>query len=151
MDIKIPEQNLVLIAGRVTRDPELRFTQKGQGMSSFDVAVNRRVKDPSSGEWKDDTVFVPVTVWGPVAERCKDKLRKGSPVHVEGRLTTSEYTDKAGQKRRMMKVTARRVQFLAYSAAAAEGGSAAPEAPDAVEPADSEVKHDVSGMDEVPF
>lgn len=151
MDIKIPEQNLVLIAGRLTRDPELRFTQKGQGMSSFDVAVNRRYKDLATGEWKDDTVFVPVTVWGQVAERCKEKLKKGSPVHVEGRLSTSEFTDKSGQKRRAMKVTARRVQFLSYTAAAAEGGGAVPEVPEAAEPADSDVKHDVSGIDEVPF
>ncbi|MEI7527521.1 MAG: single-stranded DNA-binding protein [Elusimicrobiota bacterium] len=151
MDIKIPEQNLVLIAGRLTRDPELRFTQKGQGVSTFDVAVNRRVKDPVTGEWKDDTVFVPVTVWGPVAERCKEKLKKGSPVHIEGRLTSSEYTDKTGQKRRMMKVTARRVQILAYGNAAAEGGGAPSEAHEASEPAESEVKHDISGMDEVPF
>ncbi|HNW43701.1 MAG TPA: single-stranded DNA-binding protein [Elusimicrobiales bacterium] len=151
MDIRIPEQNLVLIAGRLTRDPELRFTQKGQGMSSFDVAVNRRYKDLATGEWKDDTVFVPVIVWGQVAERCKEKLKKGSAVHVEGRLAGTEYIDKTGQKRRMMKVNARRVQFLSHTPAEAEGGSPAPEAPDAVEPAESEVKHDVSGMDEVPF
>ena len=148
MDIRIPEQNFVLIAGRLTRDPELRFTQKGQGVSLFDVAVNRRYKDLTTGEWKDDTVFVPVTVWGQMAERCKEKLKKGSPVHVEGRLASSEYTDKTGQKRKVMKVTARRVQFLSYGTAAVEGGGAAPETAEAAE---SEVKHDVSGMDEVPF
>ncbi|OGS11124.1 MAG: hypothetical protein A2234_00500 [Elusimicrobia bacterium RIFOXYA2_FULL_58_8] len=150
MDIRIPEQNCVFIAGRLTRDPELRFTQKGQGVSFFDVAVNRRYRDLATGEWKDDTVFVPVTVWGQVAERCKEKLKKGSPVHVEGRLASTEYTDKAGQKRKMMKVTARRVQFLAY-ATPAEGGGAAPETPEVAESAESDVKSDASGMDEVPF
>ena len=150
MDIRIPEQNCVFIAGRLTRDPELRFTQKGQGVSFFDVAVNRRYKDQATGEWKDDTTFVPVTVWGPMAERCKEKLKKGSPVFVEGRLAGSEYTDKSGQKRKVMKVTARRVQFLAYGAAAAEGGGgAAHEAEEAQ--AESEPKSDVSGIEEVPF
>ncbi len=147
MDIRIPEQNCVFIAGRLTRDPELRFTQKAQGVSSFDVAVNRRYKDAVTGEWKDDTTFVPVTVWGPMAERCKEKLKKGSPVFVEGRLTDSEYTDKTGQKRKSMKVTARRVQFLAYGGAAAEGGETVRhDAQPGTEP-----KGDVSGIDEVPF
>ena len=80
MDIRIPEINQVMIAGRMTRDPELRFTQKQQGVVSLSVAVNRRYQDQASGEWKDDTTFVPVTVWGPAAERCKEKMKKGSPV-----------------------------------------------------------------------
>ncbi len=151
MEIRVPELNQVLIAGRLTRDPELRFTQKGQGMSTFSVAVNRRYKDAATGEWKDDTTFVAVTVWGPAAERCKDRLKKGSPVLIEGRLTASEYTDKTGQKRKEMKVTARRVQSLAHDAAAAEGETPAHhEAEEAVH-AETEPKGDVSGIEEVPF
>ncbi|PJA17308.1 MAG: single-stranded DNA-binding protein [Elusimicrobia bacterium CG_4_10_14_0_2_um_filter_56_8] len=150
MDIRIPELNQVLIAGRLTRDPELRFTQKGQGMSFFSVAVNRRYKDPATGEWKDDTTFVSVTVWGPAAERCKEKLKKGSPVIIEGRLAASEYTDKTGQKRKEMKVTARRVQQLTHEAAAAENGEAASRETEEAQ-ADTEPKGDVSGIEEVPF
>jgi single-strand DNA-binding protein len=151
MDIRIPEINQVMIAGRLTRDPELRFTQKQQGVVSLSVAVNRRFQDPASGEWKDDTTFVPVTVWGPAAERCKEKMKKGSPVLVEGRLTASEYTDKTGQKRKDMKITARRVQLMAYGPA--EGGEAAPaHSHDSEEPAaDAEPKGDSSGIEEVPF
>ncbi|MBI4349878.1 MAG: single-stranded DNA-binding protein [Elusimicrobia bacterium] len=150
MEIRVPELNQVLIAGRLTRDPELRFTQKGQGVSSFAVAVNRRYKDAATGEWKDDATFVPVTVWGPAAERCKDKLKKGSPVMIEGRLTASEYTDKTGQKRKEMKVTARRVQLLTHDAAAAESETAAHEAEEAAH-TETEPKGDVSGIEEVPF
>lgn len=150
MEIRVPELNQVLIAGRLTRDPELRFTQKGQGMSSFSVAVNRRFKDPATGEWKDDTTFVSVTVWGPAAERCKDKMKKGSPVIIEGRLTASEFTDKTGQKRKEMKVTARRVQLLTRDAAAAEGGEEVHHEAEAMH-AETEPKGDVSGIEEVPF
>lgn len=150
MEIRVPELNQVLIAGRLTRDPELRFTQKGQGVSSFSVAVNRRYKDAATGEWKDDTTFVSVTVWGPAAERCKDKMKKGSPVLIEGRLTASEYTDKTGQKRKEMKVTARRVQLLTHDAAAAEGGEPAQHEAEALH-AEAEPKGDVSGIEEVPF
>lgn len=148
MDIRIPEINQVMLAGRLTRDPELRFTQKQQGVVSLSVAVNRRFQDPASGEWKDDTTFVAVTVWGPAAERCKEKMKKGSPVLVEGRLTASEYTDKTGAKRKEMKVTARRVQLMAYGE---QGGEAGP-AVAAEEPAaDAEPKGDASGIEEVPF
>ena len=115
-NIKIPEQNYVVIAGRLTRDPEHRVTQKGSGCCFFDVAVNRRYKDTVTGEWKDDVTYVPVTAWGPMADRCKEKLKKGSPVHVEGRLTGSDYVDKTGQKRKVLKVTARRVQFFRVEA-----------------------------------
>jgi single-strand DNA-binding protein len=137
-----------MVAGRLTRDPELRFTQKQQGVVSLSVAVNRRYQDAATGEWKDDTTFVPVTVWGPAAERCKEKMRKGSPVLVEGRLTASEYTDKAGQKRKELKITARRVQLMTYGEQGAEAGPAgASEEP----AAEAEPKGDASGIEEVPF
>lgn len=113
--IRLPEQNHVAIVGRLTRDPEVRYTQKGQAVAALDVAVNRRYKDPSSGEWKDDVVFIRVTVWGIAAERCKEKLTKGSPVHVEGRLSMDEWTNKDGQKRRNIVITSRRLQFLGVS------------------------------------
>lgn len=148
MDIRIPELNQVLIAGRLTRDPELRFTQKGLGVASFSLAANRPHKDPVSGEWKDDTTFITVNVWGEAAERCKEKLRKGSPVLVEGRLINSEYTDKSGQKRKEIKINARRVQSLAKS------GSEAGEVPspgEAEAKAEAEPRGDANGIEEVPF
>jgi single-strand DNA-binding protein len=124
--IRLPEINNVHLIGRLTRDPEVRFTQKGSAMCRFDIAVNRRYKDKVSGEWKDDTSFVPVVVWREAAERCKERLSKGSPVQVEGRLKSREYEDKSGQKRKVLEVEARRIQFLASAApggAKAEGGS----------------------------
>lgn len=113
MNIKLPEQNIVMIAGRLTRDPNSSYTQKGTAVCSFDVAVNRRYLDKASNEWKDDVTYVPVVAWGPIAEKCKDKLKKGSPVHVEGRLASGEYTDKSGANRKTLKIVANRVQFLA--------------------------------------
>lgn len=145
MDLKIPDLNQVIIAGRVTRDVEFRMTQSQQGMAYFSVAVNRRYQDKASGEWKDMVAFVPVTVWGPAAERCRDKVRKGTPVMVEGRLTMSEFTDKEGKKRKDLKVTASRVQTLAF-----EGGDSAPRP--AKEESEAEPKsEDASGIEEVPF
>lgn len=150
MDIKIPELNNVLISGRLTRDPEERFTQKGQGVASFDLAVNRRYKDSVSGEWKDNVVFVPISVWGPMADRCKEKLRKGSPVLVEGALTSSEYTDKSGQKHKVLRITARRVQFLFFGAGVDDAeGTVASHDDNSVQ--NTDLKDDGGGLEEVPF
>ncbi|MBI5623398.1 MAG: single-stranded DNA-binding protein [Elusimicrobia bacterium] len=121
--VRLVEQNQVFLVGRLTHDPDVRFTQKGSAMCRFSIAVNRRYKDSATGEWKDDTSFIPVVVWREVAERCKEKLSKGSPVHVEGRLKSREYDDqKTGQKRTVLEVEARRVQFLAL----AKTGESAP-------------------------
>ena len=83
-EIRLPEQNTVLLTGRLTRDAELKYTGSGTAMCRFGMAVNRRYKDPKSGEWKDDATFVNVVVWREAAERCGKVLKKGSPVHVEG-------------------------------------------------------------------
>lgn len=116
--IRLPEQNLVLLVGRLTRDPNVSFTQKGQAVCRCDIAVNRRYMDKTNNEWKDDVVYVPVVVWGAAAERCKDRLHKGTPISVEGRITSSEYTDKTtGQTRRSLQVTANRIQILEFGAA----------------------------------
>lgn len=114
--LKLPEQNQVMLTGNLTRDPEVFILQSGTAKCSFSIAVNKRYKDKSTGEWKDLTTYVPIVVWREAAERCKEKLRKGSPVHVEGRLSSRQYEDKkTGQKRTILEVEARRVQFLAKS------------------------------------
>lgn len=122
-NLRLPEQNSVTLVGRLTRDPEVRVTGKGQAVCNIDIAVNRRYKDVSSGEWKDDTSFIPVVVWGDSANRCGDRLKKGHPVHVEGRLRSRNWETKEGQKRTTLEVVARRVQFL--SKPETEGSAAA--------------------------
>ncbi|MDR1926723.1 MAG: single-stranded DNA-binding protein [Endomicrobium sp.] len=113
---RLPEQNSVIMVGRLTGDPELRRTSTGKSVCSFDIAIGRRVKDLVTGEWKDaDPTFVPVIVWGDQAERCGDRLKKGFPVHVEGRLQTNRWEGTAGTKRSRLEVVALRVQFLLVS------------------------------------
>ncbi|MCL2145085.1 MAG: single-stranded DNA-binding protein [Endomicrobia bacterium] len=111
--LRLPEQNSVILVGRLTRDPELRRTSTGKAVCSFDIAIGRRFKDQATGEWKDaDPTFVPVIVWGDQAERCGERLKKGVPVHVEGRLQTNKWEGNDGQKRSRLEVIASRVQFL---------------------------------------
>ena len=109
--LRLPEQNSVTLVGRLTRDPEVRFTAKGQSVCRFDLAVNRRYKD-ATGNWQDEASFVPVVVWGDAAARCGERLKKGLPAHVDGRLQSRTWETKEGQKRTTLEVVARRVQFL---------------------------------------
>ncbi len=111
--LRLPEQNNVMLVGRLTRDPELRRTGTGKAVCSFDIAIGRRFKDQATGEWKDaDPTFVPIIVWGDQAERCGERLKKGVPVHVEGRLQTNKWEGSDGAKRSRLEVIASRVQFL---------------------------------------
>jgi len=118
--LRLPEQNSVMLVGRLTRDPELRRTGTGKAVCSFDIAISRRMKDAATGEWKDaDPTFVPVIVWGDQAERCGERLKKGVPVHVEGRLQTNKWESSDGTKRSRLEVIASRVQFLSFAKQAA--------------------------------
>src|SRR5207237_10470000 len=76
--LRLLQLNDVRLVGRLTRDPEVRYTAKGQAVARLDIAVNRRFKD-ASGEWREEATFVPITVWREAAERCKERLKKGSP------------------------------------------------------------------------
>lgn len=141
-NLRLPEVNNINLVGRLTRDPEIRYTGKGQPVCRFDLAVNRRYKD-ASGNWQDDTSFIPMVVWGESANRCGERLKKGSPVHVEGRLQSRQWETKEGQKRTTIEVIARRVQFLAKVTASVPVGASVSEKP---EPAET-----VSDDEEIPF
>jgi single-strand DNA-binding protein len=97
--------NKVIILGRLTRDPEVRYTQTGKAVTSFTVAV-----DTGFGENKH-TDFIPVIVWEKLAETCGNNLGKGRRVLVEGRLQIRDY-EKDGQKRRAADVIGQTVEFL---------------------------------------
>jgi single-strand DNA-binding protein len=148
-NLRLPEQNQVFLIGRLTKDPELRYTPKGIANCRFRIAVSRRYKDTVSGEWKDDAAFINIVTWRQAAESCGKRLRKGSPVSVEGRLRSYEYEDKnsGGAKRSMIEVEARRVQVLEKAEGAPSGDVPAK---DGVPSADA-VPEDVSEDEEVPF
>lgn len=114
-NLRLPEQNSVILVGRLTRDPDLRRTSTGKAVCSFDIAMSRRMKDATTGQWKDaDPTFVPIVVWGDQAERCSERLKKGFPVHVEGRLQTNKWEGNDGVKKSRLEVIASRIQFLTF-------------------------------------
>lgn len=110
---QIPQQNSVILVGRLTRDPELKRTSTSKSVCRFDIAMSSRIKDQVTGEWRDsDPTFVPIIVWGDQADRCNDRLKKGMPVYVEGRLKSNSWQSADGTKRSRLEVVASRVQFL---------------------------------------
>ena len=124
--------NKVIIAGNLTRDPELKYTPKGTAVAKLGMAINR-VWTNEAGEKKEEVTFVDVDVFGRTAENCGQYLRKGRPLLVEGRLKLDQWDDKqTGQKRSKLGIIAESVQFLG-SAEQAPGGQ--PASPQAARPA----------------
>ncbi|MEO0271225.1 MAG: single-stranded DNA-binding protein [candidate division WOR-3 bacterium] len=111
-DIKIPNMNLVILSGRLVQSPEIRFTPQGRAISRFRLASTRPYRDPSTGDWKEDTLFINVVTFGALAERVNQKLSKGSPVFIEGRLQSRTFETQNGEKRSVVEVVGLRVQFL---------------------------------------
>jgi single-strand DNA-binding protein len=110
-DLRLPSLNFVQLTGRLTRDPEMRYTPSGVAVATFGIAVNRYFKD-SSGESREETSFFNVVAWQKLAERIAEVLHKGSAVLVEGRLhsRTWESTDK--QRHSVIEIHAQRFQVL---------------------------------------
>lgn len=100
--------NKAFIIGNLTKDPDLRTTQSGISVCSFNVAVQRRYKD-QNGEKAVD--YIPVIVWRGLAENCAKYLAKGKKVAVSGEIQTRSY-DKDGTKRYVTEILASDVEFL---------------------------------------
>lgn len=107
----MPNFNRTILAGNLTRDPELRYTPSGTPVCSFDLAINSFYTN-SKGEKKEDATFVPITVWKRQAELCAEYLKKGRPVLVEGRIKQERWNDKEGKKRSRLTVIASLARFL---------------------------------------
>ena len=104
--------NKVILIGNLTRDPEIRHTPKGTAVGDIALAINR-VYTSETGEKREETTYVDVTLWGRTAEIAQQYLKKGRPAYIEGRLQMDTWEDKAtGQKRSKLKVVAEALQLL---------------------------------------
>lgn len=103
--------NKVLLIGRLTRDPELRYIQSGSAVAEFGLATNREWTTPQ-GEKKEQTCFVDVVIYGKGAEIFNQYMKKGRQVFIEGRLDFSEWKDKDGNRKSKLRVVSENFQFL---------------------------------------
>ena len=97
--------NRVILIGRLTKDPELRYTQNGTAVATFTLAVDRKFK-------REETDFIPIVVWAKQAENCANYLNKGSLVAIEGRIQVRTYDNQEGQRRWVTEVVAEDVRFM---------------------------------------
>ena len=104
--------NAVYLIGRLVADPELRYTQKGAPVCDFRIACSRRYKNRETGEWQEETLFINVVAWRRQAETANDYLKKGSAVLIEGNIRSRQWETNEGDKRSVIEVVARRIQFL---------------------------------------
>ncbi|MGA2683698.1 MAG: single-stranded DNA-binding protein [Verrucomicrobiota bacterium] len=147
--------NKVILAGNLTRDPELRYTPKGTAVARLGIACNRKWKS-ETGEMKEEVTFVDVDAFGKTAETIGQYLKKGRPILIEGRLRYDTWEDKqSGQKKSKLSVVLENFQFLDSGGGRGEGAAEAPRprpasssAPAAAEPAEGDGPPE---GDDVPF
>lgn len=133
--------NKVIIAGNLVRDPEFKATQKSC-VAKFTIAASERYKD--GDQWKTKAEYIPIVVFGKVAEIVEKHLAKGSCVLVEGKFQTSSWEDAEKKKRYRSEIIAHTVQFLGSK----KKDEAAPEQG---KQDDGFYAAPQSGSDEVPF
>jgi single-strand DNA-binding protein len=117
----MPSLNKVMLMGNLTRDPELRYTPKGQAVTDVGLAVNRKYK--VENEVREEVTFVDVTFWGKQAEVVCQWMKKGRPLYVEGRLQMDSWDDKqTGKKMYKMRIVGEDFQFLGGKDSGSGGG-----------------------------
>jgi len=138
----------IMIIGNVGRDPELKMTGNGRPVCEFSVAVNRVVGGGQGGERQEQTDWYRISCWANLAERAQQMITKGRLVYVEGRFSPRQYTDREGQNRISLDVSASDFQML-DSRRDREGGMGG--GPGAAEPARTPDEKGGFDPDEIPF
>jgi single-strand DNA-binding protein len=116
-ELRLPEVNRVVLAGRLTRDPDKRYASDGTAITRLELAFHRRYRS-REGTWTEQTGYVTVVCYQRLAETCAQFLHTGSPVLVEGRLEMREWKSSRGEKRQSLELRADSVHFLEKAPAA---------------------------------
>lgn len=116
--------NKVILLGRLGKDPEMRMTASQMPVTRFSLATSERRKD-QSGEWKEQTEWHNIVVFGKTAENCQKFLKKGREVFIDGRIQTNKWQDKEGKDRYTTEIIAGTVKFIGSGSGrgASEGGA----------------------------
>ncbi|MDP3148982.1 MAG: single-stranded DNA-binding protein [Ignavibacteria bacterium] len=125
-DLRMPEINYVTIVGNLTRDPIYRTTSNNTPVVNFSIATNRKYRD-SSNILQEDVCYIGVVAWNKLAESCKNKLKKGYAVLVDGELQSRSWKTEDGHNRSVVEIKARRIQFLNKHVKENNHGNGSPE------------------------
>jgi single-strand DNA-binding protein len=119
--------NKVLLMGNITRDLELRHTPSNMAVVQIGIAVNRKWRDATSGEMKEEVTFVDCDAFGKTAENIAKFFSKGRPIFIEGRLKLDTWKDKTdGSNRSKLKVIVETFSFIDSKGGGAPGGGGSP-------------------------
>jgi single-strand DNA-binding protein len=110
-----------IVVGHLGRDPEMRYTQSGVPVTSFSVATTRKWSN-ANGEQQEKTTWFRITCWRKLAELTAQYLKKGRLVLVEGDIDASAFTDREGNVRASLELTATNIKFLGGRSDNGEGG-----------------------------
>lgn len=143
------ELNKVIMIGRLTKDPDLRFTPSGMPVTEFRLAVNHTFRGKDGQEREPEVCFIDVSLFGRTAEVAKQYLNKGREVYVEGRLKFDTW-EKDGQRRSKHSLVAERFQFLSGGRGGQDRSEPAPAEPQAQDAAE-ENRAPVAEEDDLPF
>jgi single-strand DNA-binding protein len=142
--------NKVVLIGRLTRDPELRYTTNGTAVCRFSLAVNRRYN-------REQVDFIDVVAWRGLAENCANYLGKGRLAAVDGSIQVRSYEGQDGQKRKVTEVVADNVRFLDRGGTSdSEAKASCPNKPQKDQRDDEVTMNDIDFVDsteddEIPF
>ena len=107
----MPSFNRVILAGHLTREPELKYLPSNTAVCDFGLAINRKYRD-KDGQQREEVCFVDCQAFGRTAEVINQYFRKGKPILVEGRLQYREWTNNEGQKRSKLSVFVESFTFI---------------------------------------
>jgi single-strand DNA-binding protein len=119
-ELRMPAINQVALAGRLVDDPEFRITDSGTARLTVRIAVNRSYRDRND-DWQEETSFFNVVIWNQLAERLADRLKKGTPVFLSGRLRSASWRDDDENPHYLVEIQARSLQILQRSSVGANG------------------------------
>jgi len=94
----MPSLNKAILIGHLGRDPEMRYVASGNPVCNFSIATSEHFKS-KTGEKQDKTTWHNIVVWGKLAEICKQYLKKGAAVYLDGKIENCSYDDKSGNKK----------------------------------------------------
>lgn len=148
--------NKVILAGNLTRDPQLSYTANNTAVAEFGLAVNRKWK-AGDGQQREDTMFVDCKVFGKSAEIFSQYMAKGRPVLIEGRLDFYQWQTPEGQKRSKHSIFVENFQFLGQGGGGEGGGQQRRPAPQAAQAGQEQPSPDYDApepsgpADDIPF
>lgn len=121
----VNDLNVVLLTGRLTRDPDIKETKSGKAITSFSIACNRYFRHEQSGDAAHEVHYFEIETWGLTAKQCGENLKQGWLARVTGRLKLDRWQDGNGTNRSKVMVVADRVEWMPPRRAGADADGAA--------------------------